>query len=54
MNHKVLERVISSYMSLDLPSYSFCWQGGEPLLMGMDFLKSWLVLMMACFIAYPG
>lgn len=39
MSDAVLERMISSYMSTDQPQYSFCWQGGEPTLMGTPFFK---------------
>jgi len=39
MSHDVLEKMISSYMATSQPCYSFCWQGGEPLLMGYDFFK---------------
>ena len=37
MSDDVLEKIISSYMQTEQPSYSFCWQGGEPTLMGLDF-----------------
>jgi uncharacterized protein len=39
MSVEVLERVISSYLALDLPEHVFCWQGGEPTLMGIDFFR---------------
>ncbi|MBN1865326.1 MAG: anaerobic sulfatase maturase, partial [Victivallales bacterium] len=40
MRPEILERMISSFMRLDMPSHSFGWQGGEPTLMGLDFFKS--------------
>lgn len=39
MTHKVLERMISSYMATAQPVFSFGWQGGEPLLMGAEFFR---------------
>ena len=39
MSDEVLDKLISSYMTLRLPSSSFAWQGGEPTLMGLDFYK---------------
>ena len=39
MSSQVLERVISSFMAIDMPHYSFSWQGGEPTLMGTDFFR---------------
>ena len=39
MPDDVLERMISSFLAMDLPGYSFGWQGGEPTLMGLDFFK---------------
>jgi uncharacterized protein len=39
MSDKVLERMISSYMSTDQPKYTFGWQGGEPALMGIEFFR---------------
>lgn len=39
MSQEVLERLVSSYMATLQPQYSFCWQGGEPTLMGLDFYK---------------
>ncbi len=39
MSYEVLEKIISSYMSVKLPQYSFGWQGGEPMMMGIDFYK---------------
>jgi uncharacterized protein len=35
----VLERLISSYLSSNQTIYTFCWQGGEPTLMGSNFFK---------------
>ena len=39
MSVDVLEKMISTFMALDLPNYSFGWQGGEPTLMGLNFFK---------------
>jgi len=39
MSSEVLERMISTYMATDQPTYSFGWQGGEPTLMGSDFFR---------------
>jgi len=35
----VLEHVIRTYMQTDQETYIFTWQGGEPLLMGLEFYK---------------
>ena len=41
MSVKILERMVSSYMQTDQNlNYSFGWQGGESLLMGLDFFKT--------------
>ncbi len=39
MPDEVLERMVRSFMTTPQPQYSFGWQGGEPLLMGIDFFK---------------
>jgi serine-type anaerobic sulfatase-maturating enzyme len=39
MSIHILEKMISTFMALELPSYSIGWQGGEPTLMGLDFFK---------------
>ena len=39
MSDEVLERMIASYLALALPVHAFCWQGGEPTLMGLDFFR---------------
>ena len=39
MTDDVLERLISSYLATDQPTYVFGWQGGEPALMGLDFFR---------------
>ena len=39
MSDSVLERLIKSYMDLDIDHFIFGWQGGEPILMGLDFFK---------------
>jgi len=35
----VLENLIRGYLSTDQPVYTFGWQGGEPMLMGLDFFR---------------
>ena len=39
MSDAVLEKLIKDYMQLGFPIAGFAWQGGEPLLMGLDFYK---------------
>ncbi len=39
MSEAVLERLLRSYLALDQPVHAFCWQGGEPTLMGLDFFR---------------
>lgn len=39
MSDPVLECVISGYMATEQPQYVFCWQGGEPTLMGLEFYR---------------
>nr|MBP9531177.1 radical SAM protein [Syntrophaceae bacterium] len=39
MTRKILETVIRKTLSVASPFNSFCWQGGEPLLMGIDFFR---------------
>ena len=39
MSDDVLDRVIRTYMATGQSVYSFVWQGGEPLLMGLDFFR---------------
>ena len=39
MTDKVLERMISSFLAVDMPAHSIGWQGGEPTMMGLDFFK---------------
>lgn len=39
MSDEVAEKLVSSYVRLNLPHSSFAWQGGEPTLMGLDFYK---------------
>ena len=44
MGQKILERLISSYMRTEQPQYSFGWQGGEPILMGVEFFRQVVAL----------
>lgn len=39
MSEQVLESMIRQYLSLSGPQAAFGWQGGEPLLMGLDFFR---------------
>ena len=39
MPDSVLEKLIQKYMATPQPIYSFGWQGGEPVLMGLDFFQ---------------
>jgi uncharacterized protein len=45
MTNAVLEQMISSFMAVPMPNYSFGWQGGEPTIMGLDFYKRAIKLM---------
>jgi uncharacterized protein len=39
MSDEVLDKLVSSYVGLQFDMSSFAWQGGEPMLMGLDFYK---------------
>ena len=39
MSKDTVETLIRDYLALRLPQSSFCWQGGEPTFMGLDFFK---------------
>lgn len=39
MSDEVLKRVIKSYMKTDQIQYNICWQGGEPMVMGLSFYQ---------------
>ncbi len=39
MTLEVAEAMIRQHMAVGHPQVSFCWQGGEPTLMGLDFFK---------------
>ncbi len=52
MSIGVLEKLVSSYMSLPFNQYIFNWQGGEPTLMGLDFFKE--VVQLQKIYGHPG
>lgn len=39
MSPEVLEHLVKSYLGLGFEQSGFAWQGGEPMLMGLDFYK---------------
>ena len=39
MNDEVLETMVRDYLECRFSVSSFAWQGGEPMLMGLDFYK---------------
>lgn len=39
MNDRVLKELVSQLMTFSLSRASFCWQGGEPTLVGLDFYR---------------
>ncbi|MHC4476888.1 MAG: anaerobic sulfatase maturase [Planctomycetota bacterium] len=39
MSDEVLERMVKDYMKLGFAHAGFAWQGGEPMLMGLDFYE---------------
>ncbi len=45
MSREVLDALIRRYLKLRLPQTVFCWQGGEPTLMGLDFFRTAVTLM---------
>ena len=45
MSDELLERYISQYIeSVQVPTVTFCWHGGEPLLAGIDFYEQAVAL----------
>ncbi|MFH1845449.1 MAG: anaerobic sulfatase maturase [bacterium] len=40
MDGQVLERLVQSFLATDQPQHVFCWQGGEPTLLGLDFYRA--------------
>ena len=44
MSLPVVEKVISKTLLADAPLSIFCWQGGEPTLMGLDFFRAAVAL----------
>lgn len=45
MKEEILECLISQYLNLAYPVAVFVWQGGEPLMRGIDFFKNAISLM---------
>jgi uncharacterized protein len=45
MSDEILEKMVSSFIGLDMRNHLFSWQGGEPTVMGLDFFKKALALM---------
>jgi uncharacterized protein len=39
ISDEVLQTLVRDYLALQLPQSGFCWQGGEPTLVGFDFFK---------------
>ena len=39
MSDDVLEALIRNFMAVEQPVHAFCWQGGEPTLMGLPFFE---------------
>ena len=39
MSDEVLEALIRNFMAIEQPVHAFCWQGGEPTLMGVSFFE---------------
>jgi uncharacterized protein len=39
MTYEVLEKLVKDYLELRFEISAFAWQGGEPMLMGLDFYK---------------
>jgi len=52
MSYKVLRELISQFMALSWERASFCWQGGEPTLAGLDFYRE--ALKYQSFFSIPG
>lgn len=44
MNGRVLDKMIKSFLALPMPEHLFGWQGGEPLLAGLDFFRQAVAL----------
>lgn len=39
MSDEVVEALIRNFMAIEQPVHAFCWQGGEPTLMGLPFFE---------------
>ena len=48
MTPQVLELLVKQVMDIDANAKSFCWQGGEPALMGLDFYRNAIQLQHRC------
>ncbi len=46
MSPQVLETLTDKLLKLQLPASQFCWQGGEPTLMGLEFFQKAIALQM--------
>ena len=45
MSEQTLETLVKEYLASGQKTHVFCWQGGEPLLAGLDFYRSAIELM---------
>jgi len=40
MDESVLEHIVQTFLATEQPHHVFCWQGGEPTLLGLDFYRN--------------
>ncbi len=45
MSQEILETLVKEYLSIRQDTHVFCWQGGEPLLAGLEFFRHAMELM---------
>ncbi|MCP3967554.1 MAG: anaerobic sulfatase maturase [Lentisphaerae bacterium] len=45
MSDEVLEKMVSSFLDIEMSNHSFAWQGGEPSVMGVDFYQRAITMM---------